>query len=91
MESLKLLNRPLPVKNKLNILILLADGRLEALRFVREHIDKPNEIQEEIAKIEEYLSDEFMLQGPMKVGAGPRTYRDGYLAALREALALIES
>ncbi len=91
MESLKLLDRPIPSRNKLNILISLADGRLDALRFVREHIDNLVEIQSEIAKVEEYLSDEDLLQGPMKLGAGPRTYRDGYLAALKEALSLIES
>ncbi len=69
----------------------LAEGREDAFRFVMECNADLDKLKARIVEIEEMLSDEFMLKGPMKVGAGPRTYRDGYLAALREALALIES
>ena len=91
MESLKLLDMDLSVDSKLSILILLADGRLEALRFAHANKDDIDKIKEEIAKYEAYTLKPRMLSGPMKLGAGPRTHRDGYLAALHEALALIES
>lgn len=68
----------------------LAEGREDALRFVIECNGDLEKIIAKIVEIDELLSDEFMLKGPMKVGAGPRTYRDGYLAALREALAMLE-
>lgn len=69
----------------------LAEGREDALRFVIECDGDLNQISQKIAETEGLLTDEFMLKGPMKLGAGPRTYRDGYLAALKEALHLIES
>ncbi len=68
----------------------LAEGREDAFRFVIECNADLDKINAKIVDVEEMLSDEFMLKGPMKPGNGPRTYRDGYLAALREALALIE-
>lgn len=67
----------------------LAEGREDALRFVIECDGDLAQITAKIAETEELMSDEFMLQGPMKPGAGPRTYRDGYLAALREAIVLL--
>lgn len=89
MESLKLLEENITLDRKLSILMLLAEGRLEGLHFANEHKGNIDKIAEEIAWYEKYMLDPRVSQGPMKLGAQPRTYRDGYLAALREAMALL--
>jgi hypothetical protein len=69
---------------------LLAEGRLDALSFAlykcRADLDA---LQKEIAATEDLIAD--LLDGPMKPGAHPRYYRDGYLAGLNEAVETISS
>ena len=89
MESLKLLERDLPAKNKLSILMLLADGRLGGFRFAFDNDLDIEKIKAEIAESESYIANPDFAGGAMKLGAGPRTYKDGYLSALRESLAMI--
>jgi hypothetical protein len=68
---------------------LNADGRRDGWLFARQHQNDLAAITAEIQDIEEQIADPNSLSGSMKPNAGPRIYSDGYLAALKEAVAII--
>ena len=68
---------------------LVAEGQFDAWHDVRQYEQDPIRVRARIEEIEGYLNDSFLLSGPMKPGASPRIYREAYLAALHEALAVI--
>lgn len=69
---------------------LTAEGRQDAFQFALACKGDLAPITAELAEKEALLAS-FEDQGPMHPGAGPRIYRDGYLAGLREAIAIVQA
>lgn len=67
-----------------------AEGQMEAFRFVLNNTGGILELQTKLQEVEELLADASMAAGPMAPSAGPRIYREGYAAGLREAIAIIK-
>lgn len=69
---------------------LATEGRHDAFQFALT-------CNGDLARITAELADKTVLvasfedQGPMKPGAGPRTYREGYLAGLRDVIAIVQA
>ncbi len=64
-------------------------GRAEAFIFVWEHRGNVAQIKARLREKIGFMADPDMLQGPMKPGASPRIYSEGYLAGLEDALKAI--
>jgi hypothetical protein len=78
---------PTPVHWDLERRRLTLEGMHDAFIFALEH--SVQEIEVEASRTWNSINDSRLLEGPMKPGAGPRIYKDGYLAGLREALEII--
>lgn len=66
----------------------IAEGRQAAYGFVLNSNGTIATIQAEIAEQQELIAT-FNDQGPMSPSAGPRIYKESYLAGLRDALEII--
>jgi hypothetical protein len=66
-----------------------AEGREDAFRFALEMNADLTALRERQSETTRLLSDPHLAVGPMVPNAGPRLYREGYLAGLQEAIALI--
>lgn len=77
------------IMRQLRRLTWIAQGRAEAFQFALECEGTLNTLLEELSNIEELLTKPHMLAGPMAPTAGPRIFRDGYISALKEVIALV--
>lgn len=70
---------------------LSTDGRSDAFAFALECDGDLPQLHDKLQEIEEMMADPAMLKGPLAPGNGPRIYRDGYLAGLKEAIAILSA
>ncbi len=78
---------------KLRSEMYYADGRSDALVFAVEHDGNAIAIHQQIAQVEQLIVDGLIdfPNGPAKLGASPRIYKEGYLAGLQYALRLLNA
>lgn len=70
---------------------LLADGRSDAFEFALKCEGDLIQLRDQVQETQELMSDPDMLKGPLAPGNGPRIYREGYLAGLKEAIDIVSS
>ena len=70
---------------------LLADGRRDAFEFALKCDGDLAQLKSQVREIQRLMSDPDMLKGPMAPGNGPRIYREGYLAGLKEAMNMVSA
>jgi len=80
-----------PVPPALLLLMWLHDGRKDAYRFAADQRDDVSQVRKEIQETEEMLARPTggAQADPMAPGNSPRSYREGYLAGLKDALAIV--
>lgn len=67
------------------------DGVVDAINFARESKSDMNALIAKIAETREKFVDPSFMSGPMKLGASPRTYREGFIHGLEIALNAIDT
>lgn len=82
---------PLVIKSALIRPTLLISGRYDAFQQAWKLDANLEALEQEVIESEEILNDPDLHDGPMKPGASPRTYREGYLAGLREVIDIIRN
>lgn len=70
---------------------LIAGGQQEAWSFVVQSNWQLHQIEEKLAEKEAHRHDPYFANGSMKEGASPRLFIDGYIAALKEAITIINA
>jgi hypothetical protein len=82
-------NVPMQIKSMLRREALLAQGRSDAFQFAWDAKGDLSQLKAKVRETEDMINDPNLAKGSMAPGTTPHTYRQGYLAGLRDAIAII--